>query len=127
MNKHKSISHPAQEILRVHPTVTENRRVVIEDHFLPLAKPVVGISGKVYDELPVPAGTITAISLTGYNLYVRFLGSHTCGDRRVEANFISLEGTRTYGGQTLMNSDRKDGSRRGKNLNFPLGSTATCA
>jgi hypothetical protein len=28
-----------------------------EDDVLPLSKPVVGLSGKVYKELPIPAGT----------------------------------------------------------------------
>ena len=114
MNKQKSISHPAQEILRVHPIVIDLRRVAMKDDFLPLAKPVVGVSGKVYDELPVPAGTVTTISLMGYNLYVRFLDSHTGWNRRVEVNSITTEGIRIYGGQTIMNSDRKDGWRRGK-------------
>ena len=59
--------------------------------FLPLAKPIVGVSGKVYDQLPVPVGTTTAVSLMGYNMYVPFLGSHTCGYSRVEANTITLK------------------------------------
>ena len=40
------------------------------DDVLPLSKPIVGLSGKVYNELPVPAGTIVTISTSGYNLYV---------------------------------------------------------
>ena len=67
------------------------RRMAMEDNVLPLAKPIIGVSEKVYDELPVPAGTLTTVSLTGYNMYVRFLGSDTCGDRRAEANSITLK------------------------------------
>jgi len=39
-----------------------------KDDVVPLSKPVVGISGKVYNELPVPAGTQMFISTVGYNL-----------------------------------------------------------
>lgn len=45
-------------------------RVPKKDDVLPLSKPVVGISGKVYNELYVPAGTSVTISTVGYNLYV---------------------------------------------------------
>ena len=41
-----------------------------KDDVLPLSKPVVGVSGKVYKELLVPAGTTIMISQMGYNVYV---------------------------------------------------------
>ena len=56
--------------MRVHPFVSEILRVPKKDIVLPLAAPIVGISGKVYKELAVPAGTVMAVSLAGYNLYV---------------------------------------------------------
>jgi len=34
---------------------------------LPLAKPIIGLSGKVYTELPIPAGTTIVVSAFGYN------------------------------------------------------------
>jgi hypothetical protein len=43
-------------------------RVPKEDFFVPLAAPIVGISGRVYKELPIPAGTFINISILGYNL-----------------------------------------------------------
>jgi hypothetical protein len=61
----------AQEILRVYPTLIEIIRVPGKDDVVPLSKPVTGISGKVYKELAVPAGTHMFISTAGYNLYVR--------------------------------------------------------
>ena len=42
----------------------------MQDDILPLTKPVVGASGRVYTELPIPKGTIVVISMSGYNLYV---------------------------------------------------------
>jgi hypothetical protein len=60
----------AQEILRVYPSVIEVPRVPKKDDVVPLSKPVAGISGRVYKELPVPAGTHMFISTMGYNLYV---------------------------------------------------------
>ena len=41
----------------------------MQDDALPLTKPIVGTSGRVYTELPVPKGTNVTISVTGYNLY----------------------------------------------------------
>lgn len=60
----------AKEILRVHAPVIDMQRIPNKDTVLPLSRPVVGVSGKVYNELPVPAGTYMSISVTGYNLYV---------------------------------------------------------
>ena len=59
-----------QEILRFYPAVVEILRVAKEDNVLPLSRPVVGLSGKVYKELPVPAGTAMYMFPMGYNLYV---------------------------------------------------------
>lgn len=57
-----------KEILRVYPIVTELQRVPKKDDVLPLSKPVVGVSGKVYKELLVPAGTTIMVSQMGYNV-----------------------------------------------------------
>jgi len=57
-----------KEILRVYPVATDITRALNKDDVLPLSKPIVGISGKVYKELPLSAGSIVAISTVGYNL-----------------------------------------------------------
>jgi len=56
--------------LRHHPIAIEVARMPIEDDILPLTKPVVGTSGKVYTELPIPKGTPITISAIGYNLCI---------------------------------------------------------
>jgi hypothetical protein len=40
------------------------------DDVLPLLKPIVGVSGEVYKEVSIPAGTFVMISTIGYNLCV---------------------------------------------------------
>ena len=75
-----------------------------EDIVLPLTKPIVGISGKVYKELPIPAGTTINLSLLGYNLYVSSITLEITGAE------IGFAGTKTCGDQTRMNSDQNDGS-----------------
>jgi len=57
-----------KEILRFHPAAIEVEREATKDDVLPLAKPVVGVSGKVHKELPIPAGTLVFMSLLGYNM-----------------------------------------------------------
>jgi len=57
-----------KEILRLYPIAVEIVRTPVEDDVLPLKKPIVGASGRVYTELPIPKGTHIAISLHGYNL-----------------------------------------------------------
>jgi len=57
-----------KEALRCYPIVVEIQRVATKNDVLPLAKPIVGISGKVYKELLVPAGTPLVVSTVGYNL-----------------------------------------------------------
>lgn len=61
---------------------SELQRVPMGDTVLPLATPIVGVSGKVYKELPVPGGTSMNVSLLGYNLYVRLLNLHPCRDHK---------------------------------------------
>ena len=61
----------AQEILRVHPIAVEVVRAPIEDDVLPLTKPIVGTSGRVYRELLIPKGTAVIIPTSGYNLYAQ--------------------------------------------------------
>ena len=85
----KTDRYSAQEILRVHPAVIEITRAPKKDDVLPLSKPVIGVSGKVYNELPVPAGTITLISITGYNLCVDPFDLGSDGTTGVEAD-VSL-------------------------------------
>jgi len=75
------IPQSSQEILRVHPVAIEIFREAAKDDVLPLTKPIVGISGKVHNELPIPAGTPVYISTVGYNLYVRHLNPHFLGNR----------------------------------------------
>ena len=72
----------------MHPVVNDMARVATKDDILPLAKPIVGVSGKVYNEIPVPAGTTTVVSIIGYNLYVHPLKPDPCENRRAEASFI---------------------------------------
>jgi len=57
-----------KEMLRFHPAAIDMVRVPIKNDVLPLAKPIVGISGKVYKDLPVPAGIFISMSTVGYNL-----------------------------------------------------------
>ena len=56
--------------MRIHSIVPEIYRQPIQDDVLPLTKPIVGTSGKVYTELLIPKGTVVTISMTGYNLYI---------------------------------------------------------
>ena len=53
--------------------MTDIPRVSNKDDVLPLSKPVVGVSGKVYREIHVPAGTLVWVSAMGYGLYVCLL------------------------------------------------------
>ena len=62
-----------QEVLRVYPPATELVRVASKDDVLPLSKPVIGVSGKVYKELPIAAGTRVSIAVLGYNWCVLFI------------------------------------------------------
>jgi len=57
-----------KEVLRFHPAAIQIVRVAAKDDVLPLAKPLVGVSGKVYKELPVLEGTHVYISSAAYNL-----------------------------------------------------------
>jgi hypothetical protein len=57
-----------QETLRIHSAIVEVSRVVWNDDVIPLSKPVVGKSGKVYNELPIPGGTSVVVSTYGHNL-----------------------------------------------------------
>jgi hypothetical protein len=57
-----------QETLRVHSPSVDVPRVVWNDDVIPLSKPVIGISGKVYNSLPVTGGTSIVASIYGRNL-----------------------------------------------------------
>jgi len=58
-----------KETLRVHPSVAEVPRTTWHDDIIPLSKPIVGVSGKVYNELAISKGTSITISSLGYNLW----------------------------------------------------------
>ena len=57
-----------QETLRIHPAPTDIPRVAWNDDVIPLSKPVIGVSGKVYNELVIPKGTMAVISPFGHNM-----------------------------------------------------------
>ena len=69
-------------MLRVYPIAIALQRAAETDTVLPLAKPVTGVSGKVYNELLVPARTVIHISTIGYNSYIPHLGPHPRGNHR---------------------------------------------
>jgi hypothetical protein len=64
--------HSTQETMRVYPVPGDIQRVLVEHTVLPLATLIVDLSGKVYEELPIPAGTLIGVSVLGYILYVVF-------------------------------------------------------
>ena len=95
--------------MRIHSIAPEISRQSTQDDVLPLTKPIVGISGKVYTELPISKGTVIAIPTSGYNLYVFFVklpqslqDAHT---------IVLVAGTKMCGAQMLMHSDRSVGSK----------------
>jgi len=57
-----------KEVLRCHAPIIEVERVALEDHVLPLTRPMVGRSGKVHQSLPIPKETNISVSCWGYNL-----------------------------------------------------------
>jgi hypothetical protein len=59
-----------QETLRVHTSVPDLIREAFEDDMLPLSKPIVGRSGKIYNEIFIPKGSKIHASESGYNTYV---------------------------------------------------------
>ena len=84
-------------------------RVPMQDDVLPLTKPIVGTSGRVYTELFIPKGTTVAVSLTGYNLYV--FSAKPPPPRHGAHAIILMTGTGICGVQTLTSSDRSVGSK----------------
>ncbi|KAF9647279.1 cytochrome P450 [Thelephora ganbajun] len=57
-----------KETLRMHPIAVDiPMRMSRAADILPLTKPFIGLSGKVYNELPIPAGATIVISTFGYN------------------------------------------------------------
>jgi len=64
-----------KESLRINPIAVEVSRTPNEDDVLPLTKPIVGTSGKVYTELPIAKGTHITIPMLGYNLNKGLWGS----------------------------------------------------
>jgi len=57
-----------QETLRIHSPVVDIARIAWDDDVVPLSKPIIGVSGKVYRELAIPRGTQIVISPFGHNL-----------------------------------------------------------
>jgi len=82
--------------------------VPLEDDVLPLMNPIVGTSGKVYTELPIPKRTPVTVSAIGYNLCVPFTDSSPPSQRCTHI-IVFMTGTRMYGVQMLTNSDRSVG------------------
>ena len=97
-------------MLRIHPAVLETVRVPMQDDVLPLSKPIVGTSGRVYTELPVPKGTHITVSATGYNLYI--FPAKSLLPWRSTHTIVLVTGTKICGVQMLMNSDRSVGSKQ---------------
>ena len=93
----RELTHSAQEILRVYPVALEITRAAKDDNVLPLSKPVVGVSGKVYNELPILAGTIISVSTVGYNLYVRSLYLDLVKAEEIEAGFFPCRNKDIWG------------------------------
>ena len=96
--------------MRIYPIAVEVERTPTQDDILPLTKPVIGTSGKVYTELPIPKETVVTVSVTGYNLYVFSvkLPPHP----RPSVHTITLVAeTRMCGVRTLVSSDRSVGSK----------------
>jgi len=110
-------------MLRVNPIAVEIPRVPIEQDILPLSKPIVGTSGRVYTELPIPKGTTVNISTIGYN-WCTPLTPPPPGQCAYLGAFWA--GTRICGVQTLTNSDRSGGLGWTNRLNHPLGCMGTC-
>ena len=99
--------------MRVHSPIVELTRVPTQDDILPLTKPIVGTSGRVYSELPVPKGTAVTVSMLGYNFYA-FVSSHSRHhvlSRAPVFIYLFVAGTRMCGAQMLMNSDQSVGSK----------------
>lgn len=59
-----------QETLRIYTSVPDIIREASEDNILPLSKPIVGYSGKVYHKIFIPKGFMIHASPSGYNMYV---------------------------------------------------------
>ena len=76
----------------MHPAALEIVRAPIQDDVLPLTKPFVGTSGRVYTELPIPEATAIYISAIGYNSYVcpTWLPSLESAHRDQEPGFVGL-------------------------------------
>jgi len=98
-------------------------RAPTEDDVLPLTKPIVGVSGRVYAELPIPKGTPIAISTIGYNLCASFSLATTSS---AEPYYCFATATGICGVQMLMCSDRNVGSKWVGKWNHPLGCMVTC-
>ena len=107
-NRGRNLLFLTQESLRIHPIAVDIERTPIQDDILPLTKPIIGTSGRVYTELPVPKGTAVTISTIGYNLYI------LCpkpSPRCSALTIVLVAEIRVCGVQTLMSFDRSAGSK----------------
>ena len=93
----------------MHPIGLEFVRTPIEDDIVPLTKPIVGNSGRVYTNLHIPKGTAVNISTIGYNSYAFFTKSPA--PRQSPHTIVFTAEMRTCGARTLVSSDRNVGSR----------------
>ena len=109
--------------MRIHPIIIEVVRAPIEDDVLPLTKPIVGTSGKVYTELPIPKGTPVGISTIGYNMCVFHLVTFCSAELSYHC---PAAGTETCGAQMHMYSGRNVGSKWTDKWNHPLECMEIC-
>ena len=112
--------------MRIYPIAVEVERTPTQDDILPLTKPVIGTSGKVYTELSIPKETVVTVSVTGYNLYV-FSVKLPPHPRPSVHTITFVAETRMCGVRTLVSSDRSVGSKRVRRRNHLLEYMGTCA
>ena len=92
------------------------------DDIIPLSKPIVGVSGKVYNQLAVSRGTLVVISPFGYNLWATFGIYHPS----ILAHRYDATGAQRCGALTLMNGVPNDGSMELGTPKRRLERTGTC-
>lgn len=111
-----------QETLRIHPVIIDVARVASDDDIMPLSTPIVGASGKVYNKLAIPRGTVVVVSPFGHNLWV------IPGSNRSLFSLVwcGPAGTRRYGVLTPTSGVPNDGLRQLRILNHQLGFMGTC-
>lgn len=89
---------------------------------MPLSKPIVGVSGKVYNELVIPGGAVVMVSSFGHNLWVIPRSNRSPHS----LDWCAPPGTRGYGVLILMIGVPNDGSKQPTILIHRLGCMETC-